>query len=252
MTDSLFPAAHDESWALRVSAYLDDDQSIAERIAVREHLDSCASCASLLTDLRSVVTWIASDVASTPSPTVLSAVRERLDSADRFKPASGLRRKSWRSRAAGRWAASAIAASILVAAFSVYQTRSEPNPLVDPPRGARASTEAPPARTSEPAADRGQRPASRVARTATVAGDSYSLTLAQLERALNAERARLGPVALRELDESIAVIDRALEEAELAERADPGSAALSGYVASVRDHKLATLRAAASHVAGRS
>ena len=50
-------------WAERLSEYVDDELSVADRLALEQHLGDCAACRDAVGELRRVRDWLASDAA---------------------------------------------------------------------------------------------------------------------------------------------------------------------------------------------
>jgi hypothetical protein len=72
----------------------------------------------------------------------------------------------------------------------------------------------------------------------------YGDTVAQLQRVLATERARLDTSTVRILEQNLAVIDRAVLEASRAVERDPSNAYLRSHLASTMRLKVALLRRA--------
>jgi hypothetical protein len=74
---------------------------------------------------------------------------------------------------------------------------------------------------------------------------NYVTATTELERVLRDQRAALAPETVRILEENLAIIDRALAEANTALHGDPGNRALSEMVVAAYEKKLDLLRRAA-------
>jgi hypothetical protein len=76
---------------------------------------------------------------------------------------------------------------------------------------------------------------------------SYEHEVAEVQRALVGQQSALSPETLRVLQANLDIIDRALNEARAALRADPGNDALTDLVRSGYERKLDVLRSVSSH-----
>ncbi len=83
-------------------------------------------------------------------------------------------------------------------------------------------------------------------RVTRVASLDYESAIAQLESALDAGRQSLDTATVRKVEERLALIDNAIEEARQALAADPSNAYLNHYLAGTMRRKLDLLRRAAA------
>jgi hypothetical protein len=98
-----------------------------------------------------------------------------------------------------------------------------------------------------PAASRaGRRPAPSDGVTATTVSldPQYDATVAELQQLLRHERSRLDTSTVRILEQNLALVDRALAEAQRAVAADPNNPHLRSYLASTMRRKVDLLRRA--------
>jgi hypothetical protein len=81
---------------------------------------------------------------------------------------------------------------------------------------------------------------------ASTVDPQYDAAVRDLQAALDAQRARLDPDTIRVIELNLALIDRAVADAQQALAADPANVYLHGHLAAARHKKLALLRRAAA------
>jgi tetratricopeptide (TPR) repeat protein len=81
---------------------------------------------------------------------------------------------------------------------------------------------------------------------ANFADRHFDEAIADLQRALDAERTKLDPETVRVLEQNLATIDAAIEQSRRALQADPSNVYLNTHLASERQRKLVLLRRAAA------
>jgi hypothetical protein len=202
----------------RLSDYLDGDIGAADQQAIAEHLEGCAECAALLTDLRRVVARA-------------QALEDRPPRADLWPGVAAAIGATPPARrrivfSVPQLLAAGVALMLMTAAgvgFAMRRTASTA-PLV----AAAGDTTASPSLV-HPA-------------EAGVEGRSYDATIRELQGQLAAGRGRLDSVTLRIVDEKLKLVDRAIVEAERALTADPANAYLTGHLTQTRLRKLDLLR----------
>jgi hypothetical protein len=248
-------------WTDRLSEYLDGDLSAAERRAVEAHLATCERCAGTLVELRAVVAQARSLEAPEPEIDLWPAIARRLEP-----------RLGWRERLAGllggrRFALTlpqlATAAAALIAVTGVATWLAFQRPAVSVPGagslasrpvagGNPADVARPPATSpasrggfpeTAPATDPGQ------ARLASFDATRYDAAVAELERVLSEHRSQLDTATVRILEQNLAIIDRAVEDARRALEADPANPYLNGHLAQQMMAKIRLLQVAANVVA---
>ncbi len=79
---------------------------------------------------------------------------------------------------------------------------------------------------------------------ARIAAHGYADAIRELEAELAQGRGRLDTATVRVLEDNLALVDRAIQEAQRALAADPGNAYVSGHLARTRLRKLGLLRQA--------
>jgi hypothetical protein len=230
---------HENEWMARLSAYLDGDLSPEERALVEQHIVDCQPCAQLLEEYRRVASWLRSDPPSVPGPHVLGGVLAGIDA--RVETPIERRRQLLR-----RWGLAAAAAITALVIYRSVPVGSDLTTGADRPE--RVVTSRPPLRAAPGVASS---PRAAPPHDQAIGPESYAAAVVQLQRDINGARDMLGSRAFAELQQSLAAIDRALEDAEKAQRADPGNATLGEYVRGIREHRLATMRAVTSNIEGR-
>jgi anti-sigma factor RsiW len=210
-----------DTWTDRLSEYIDDELTPDERTALEGHLAGCDACARLLDELRLVVDRAAAAPALPPASDLWPEIAARLATARH----SGLAGASPARRIAFT-APQLAAAALLVALLSgwmVWTATSRP---------------APPGAVDGVAAEGAAAP--------TLSPAQYDQAVAELERTLALGRDRLDAATVAVVEENLAIIDRAIEEARRALNEDPSNSYVSGHLAQVRRQKLELLRYAAA------
>lgn len=209
-----------DPWTDRLSAYLDDELEASEREALERHLETCAECRTVLTDLRAVVTRAASLPKRTPESDLWPGIEERVA---RIRP---FRRTFTFTFSWPQLAAAAVVLLALSGAIAWWLRAP-----VAPATAAR----------DEAAVRSGRTPSTTL--PVSFADESYDHAVADLERALSEDRARLDPKTVEVIEKNLAAIDAAIAQAQRALAADPSNTYLNGHLADARRRKLAWLRA---------
>jgi anti-sigma factor RsiW len=213
-----------DPWIDRLSDYIDGDMSVAERIELEDHLARCAECSDTLVGLRRVVARARALEDMTPDADLWPGV------------AAGIG-----ARLPRRWSFSLpqlAAASIALVALSsgagwVLHSGAMSSVAVSPP--------APP-----------QPPVPIAPIRAVHGGGSYDQAVADLEHVLAEGRGRLDTTTVRVLEQNLATIDRAIDQAQRAVAADSANLYLNSHLAATMRRKLELLRQAAALVASQS
>ncbi len=243
-------------WMERLSEYLDGELSGAETEALEAHLALCGECRAVLEELHAVVAVAGSLTDRPPERDLWPGIAERIAVETRAgaqagpqtgpqtetSDASGIDFGERRRRRAIRLtfslpqlAAAAVALMVLSGAsvwFALAGSGDE---------GGRPVAE----RTVEPTS------AERPSATRFVLDDAvpgYDQAVAELEQALRDGRDRLAPETVEVLEENLAIIDRAIEEARQAVVRDPGNVYLNNHLAESMKRKLQFLRRVGSIV----
>jgi len=226
--------SHDQ-WTDRLSDYLDGELTEGDRVALDAHLQTCAECSAVVSELRRVVRrartlkpiapptdlWpaIASRIGATPTTAKV------VDIADRKRPPR-------------RWAfslpqlAAAGIALMMMSGGTVWLVSSSARPDTIPVVMAVPSSTA-------PAVNASLRPS---------ASQSYAAAVADLEQVLAEGRGKLDSTTVRVIEQNLATIDRAIAEAQQALEADSANLYLNTHLAETMRRKLDLLRQAAALV----
>lgn len=231
----------DMHWTERLSEYLDGELGERDREALEAHVAACSECAAVLEDLRAVV----AGARSLPDPPVPESLRSELWAgiAPRLQPRrpwyAGLRDLVAPLSGAGRrfslsvpQLAGAALAVALVSAGSAWWIGGR-NATAPVPSGAPVAS-APRASGAGPA-------------TVIPAGfdaPRYTAAVDDLERTFAAHRSELDPETVRVVEDNLAIIDRAVEQARRALLADPANPYLNGHLAAQMRWKLRVLQQA--------
>jgi anti-sigma factor RsiW len=197
-----------------LSDFLDRELSPTEQAEVEAHLAECGACATLLGELRRVIARA-------------EALEERPPRAD-----------LWPGVAAAIGATPAVRRRI---SFSIPQLLAAGIALVVLTSMAAGFL----LRGRARAVAGREAPAPTVVLAgAQVPSGGYAGAVAELEAELARGRGRLDTATVRVLQDNLALVDRAIGEAERALAADPGNAYVSGHLARTRLRKLGLLRQA--------
>jgi anti-sigma factor RsiW len=211
-----------DQWTDQLSAYLDGDMDLATRIRVEAHLAECAECREALVDLRRVVSAAQGYQGVQPIRDGWSSIRAAIE-ADRTVALPTLSRSlEWRHL---------IAAGLVMAAVGLGAGRY----WFGRDLGGRPSATA-----SSPAVG---------ALVVGLSSAAYDTAVAELQRTLKADRGRLDSATVRSVERSLAIIDRAIEEARAAIQRDTANAYLNSQIASNLRRKLGLLRLATRTIA---
>lgn len=226
----------------QLSAYLDDELDAAQRAKVEAHLAGCAECASLLAELRAIVTAAPAYGGQAPARDLWNSIERRLDEPQVISIETV--RRSTGSPARFGWR-ELIAASIVMAAVgggAVYLAlkSGSSGPVTSPI--AQGST-----RSVNPDA-----PRPSDLRNVAFAERKYDSAVRDLELVLEAGRSRLDTATVRSVEESLHKIDAAIAEARAAIQRDPTNAYLNRQIAANMRRKLNLLRVATNAIAART
>ena len=225
-----------DHWTNRLSEYIDGDLDNAERVALEAHLATCGSCYATLAELRQVVARAHSLTDAAPANDLWSGIRARLMPSRRAavdRPDRLVRRRF--SLTVGQLLAASIAL-VLLSAGGVWVGLRSTAPTVT----AIPSMASPPPEYQTASVWTGR------ARTTTDAAVS------ELEEALARNQGQLDTATVRVLRQNLAVIDRAIGQAQRALKRDPGSSYLNLHLANTMRQKIELLRRANALAAGQS
>ena len=212
-----------------LSAYLDGELEAADRLRVEAHLAECAECRQVLEELRLMVRRAATLDDRPPEHDLWPAIEARIASAS---TADVIPLESRRRRIAfsvPQLAAAAVALMTLssgIAAVAMRGGFGAPAPVSAPAEtGVRAVGASLPAATGL---------------------ESYDAAIADLQQALDARRGQLDTATVRVVEQSLRVIDQAIDQARAALARDPGNPYLNGHLRRSLDNKLELLRQVAT------
>ncbi len=214
-----------EHWTDRLSEYVDGDLSAAERVSCDEHLSRCGECAGALEEIRVIVAQASLLPGTIPDHDLWPGIENRLEPRSRH-PADRVVPISWRRRISvtvPQLAAAAIALVLLTAGAARV--------LLSLPGDEEV-------RTAGVEATQGPQDAGQP----VVFLAAYEPAISELEAAFAAGQADLDPETVRVVEQNLAIIDRAIVEANQALSEDPSSAFLTTHLAGAMRQKVDLLR----------
>jgi len=204
---------------------------------MRAHLDGCAVCRALVSDLRAIRAEASALPALEPRSDLWSGIAARIAApvvpiADRARSGPAVRHISW------RWAGVAAAALVVASATVTYQmTRrgdTGTTPIVAMP-GQNVST-----------VDESPAPARVVLAMSAAAKVDYDREIMVLRAVLDSGRSRLDPATVALLERNLRLIDTAIVQCRDAIAKDPASTFLIQSLNNAYDTKVKLLRIAAA------
>ncbi len=229
-----------DRWTHRLSEYADGEMPPAEAGELEAHLEGCAACSGVLSELRAVKERAADMPPREPEqdlwPGILEGIRGEalrvidLDSRRRTREAPATDRRG-RRFTVPQLVAAAVALMFL-SGSGAWMARDR----LDHVRAPGAAAETFP----------GNAPATFAASPAAGAPGSE---LSELARILEEHRDRLAPNTVRILEKNLAAIDRAIAESRAALEVDPGNAFLEAYLEGSLRRKEEFLREARALIA---
>jgi Putative zinc-finger len=211
-----------DQWTDRLSEYLDGDLAEAETAELEAHLDTCAACRETLAGLRRIVVRARSLEDRPPSRDLWSGVAARIGAGP------GRRRLSF---SVPQLLAAGIALAVL-SGGGAWLLHPDATRVAAVPR--------------DPAAP-GTVPVATVGSTGAAAR-SYDSAVDDLERILAEGRGRLDSTTVRVLEQNLAIIDRAIAQAQRAVAADSANVYLNTHLAETMRRKIDLLRQAVALV----
>lgn len=230
-------------WTDKLSDYLDGELPDHEQRAVAAHVAECAECARTLGELRAVVQQAQALTPSAPSAELWNGIATRIASAEGARPLVG--QFGARRRFTFTWPELVAASIVLVLVSGLTAMRFATNR----PGYTNAGLQPPDAtvgRGDAAASGRGVEAGNPDIVPASFDDSEYDQAVADLQRALQSGRGQLDPVTVKVVEDNLAIIDQALDDARRALAADPANADLSGYLLETRRRKLDLLRHAAA------
>jgi tetratricopeptide (TPR) repeat protein len=232
----------------RLSEYLDDQEAPgaestndasaaeqltpAERAAIEAHLAACAECRTTLAELRAVARLARNLPDTPPLADLWPGVSAKLDPRPSVIPFRRTLSKRF-TFTLPQLVAAGLALMVLSGGMVWIARQGDP----------RTSLPAIVATTEAPATEPAESPAIEAV---SFADAQYDQAVADLAKALDAGRTRLDPETVRIIEENLASIDVAIDQARKALRNDPANVYLNNYFAASRNRKLALLRRASA------
>lgn len=212
-----------ETWRDRLSEYVDGELSVAEREAVDQHVSQCAECRAAVDELRRVVARAHTLDDRAPDRDLWTGIASRLEQRPGVADLEQRRTRRRVSFSVPQLLAAGLALMLLSGA-SVW--------LLLAPAGSAPAT-------STVAVNS---PVGEAAVAAAMPG--YQAAASDLQRVLADLRDRLDPETVRVIEENLAVIDRAIDEAQAALAQDPANPFLNQHLAENMWRKVRLLRQA--------
>ncbi len=212
-----------DQWTTRLSAYIDGELDSTEQAALEAHLATCGQCYTTLGELRQVVARAKSLADAEPSADLWPDIRARLTPGRR--PGVAPQRRF--SFSVPQLLAACLALVLLSGGGMWLATREQPDNTAATPR----------------------RPTIRPVANWTSSTDG---AIADLQAELAQNEKRLDTATVRIVRKNLAVIDRAIAEARMALRSDPGNAYLNLHLADTMRRKVELLRRVNELAAARS
>jgi hypothetical protein len=211
-----------DQWTDRLSEYLDGDLAEAEKAALEAHAVTCTACQETLAGLRRVVVRARSLEDRPPSRDLWSGVAARIGAG----ASAGVSRRRL-SFSVPQLLAAGIALTVL-SGGGAWLLHPDPARVAVQPNPAASGT--------VPVA------------TVGAAARSYDSAVDDLERVLAEGRGRLDSTTVRVLEQNLALIDRAIAQAQRAVAADSANVYLNTHLAETMRRKIDLLRQAAALV----
>ncbi|HEX2077164.1 MAG TPA: zf-HC2 domain-containing protein [Longimicrobium sp.] len=210
----------EDTWAERLSEYLDGGLDADERDALERHLAECASCRVELDELRQVVRWLQADPQDAPDPGAWPRVAARIGALPAARPAAA----RWAGPRRLRLLAGGALAAAAVAVIALPAIRDQ---------------------APAPSVPRGPPPAGIALPVSAAPSPSHARAVAELEAVLAEGRGRLSPETIQRLEASLAIVEAAIAQAQQAIAADTANPYVLRHLERLRQEKVETLREAA-------
>jgi Putative zinc-finger len=221
-----------DQWTDRLSEYLDDELSPAERTSLEAHLSTCRECTDTLDELRAVVARASALRPVAPAADLWPGVEANLTPRNGVSP--------FRSRTPRRFSFTLpqlVAASLALMVLSgsaVWLSQF----------GGRTTSLPPVAAAPSPAA--AMAGADSTVSPVALVDPRYDEAVRDLEDALAAGRSQLDPETVKIIETNLQAIDRAIEQSRHALESDPANVYLNSHLAEARQRKLSLLRRASA------
>ena len=216
-----------DQWTNRLSEYIDGELDSTERASLEAHLATCGHCYATLGELRQVVARAKALADSEPETNLWPEIKAQI-SRD-----STSRRPSRRVSFTVPQLLAASIALVLLSGGGVWLAVQQRQTITPTPVTVRPDP----------------RPRVDQAGNWTRSTDA---AIAELQAALDQNEKRLDTATVRIVRKNLAVIDRAIAEARMALRSDPGNAYLNLHLANTMRRKVELLRRVNDMAAARS
>lgn len=227
-----------DQWTNRLSEYVDGELPTAERVALEAHLAGCGACRDTVAELERVVARAQALEDRPPTTDLWPGIATRIGVTTGAGAVVSLAAHRARRRlvfSIPQALAAGVALMVLSAGAVVVALRD------------RTAT-TPPAPVAVQPAPGGVVQAGFPAAATT----TYDAAVADLQKALAADRSRLDTATVRVIEQNLAIIDRAIAQARAALAADPGNTYLNLHLADTMRRKLELLRQANAIATARS
>ena len=210
-----------DQWTNRLSEYIDGELDSSERVALEAHLATCRECRVTLGELRGVVAHAKALEDSPPAADLWPGIATQIRRGAVVDRPAVRRRFSF---TVPQLLAASIALVLLSAGvmWTVLHSRGQSN------------------NRSVAELQRAPNPPITAARWKV----QSDLAIAELQDALTVNEGRLDTATVRVVRENLAVIDRAIAQAQKALRHDPGNTYLNLHLANTMRQKIELLRRA--------
>ena len=227
-----------------LSDYLETTLSLPLRAAIDAHATSCARCATLLADVRSIVDRAGALPLLQPSRDLWPAVAERLDAPVVSISAAPTARRRLRVPA---WIGVAAAAAVLIVVTSLVTREwvTGSDQAAPPIAAAPAPSQPESLGTESTSVTPIATPAGSTSREHVSASVTYGREIARLEAILRQRGTALDPTTTAIIENSMRIIDSAIVEARAALARDPASRFLTDQVDKTLEKKMELLRTVA-------
>jgi anti-sigma factor RsiW len=225
-------------WTDRLSEYLDGQLPDQEQRLMAAHVAACTECARTLDELRAVTLQAQALTPAAPSADLWRGIADRIASPEGARPVVG--QFGARRRFSFTWV-ELLAASVLLMLVSGWAALRLTNRTATEIRSADIQV--------RPDGDRGGNQALAAlpdVMPATLDDTEYDAAVADLQQALQSGRGQLDPATVKVVEDNLAIIDQAVDEARRALAQEPANPDLNGYLLETRRRKLDLLRHAAA------
>ena len=214
-----------DQWTDRLSEYVDGELALGERTVLDAHLATCTACRTTVEQLRRVVARARGLEDTPPAADLWRGIAQRIGvTAGGVTPIAS----RWQRRftfSMPQLAAASIALAVVSGGGVFLALRHRP---VEPPAG------------------------SPLARSGVMQPASYNggwrirtdAAIAELQETLDLNEAKLDTATVRVVRQNLAIIDRAIAQAQRALRRDPGNTYLNLHLANTMRQKIELLRRA--------